>query len=190
MTSAHWEYRCWPDDTAPFRPLLDTEFRPAGTETRTDTYFLLPGRDDLMPKLRGDTRFEVKQRLAQRAGLDCWSLALSAGLPIQPEVVRRLEAWFPALWATASGFATARDLASALAGETIMLRVAKTRELYEADGLRGEFTMARTREQSAMTVAFESREEAPLREILSRLDLACLPNLTNADALRRPSLLG
>jgi len=190
MTPARWEYRCWPADTAPFRDVLDTAFRPAGTETRTDTYFLLPGRDDLMPKLRGDAHFEVKQRLAQRAGLDCWSLALSAGLPIEPDVVRRLETWFPALGATASGFATARDLASALAGETIMRRVAKTRELYETDGLRGELTGARTRERGAATVAFESEEEAPLREILSRLDLARLPNLTYADALRRPGLLG
>jgi len=74
--------------------------------------------------------------------------------------------------------------------ETIMRRVAKTRELYETDGLRGELTGARTRERGAATVAFESEEEAPLREILSRLDLARLPNLTYADALRRPGLLG
>lgn len=143
------------------------DWEPLPEESRTDLYLLPPGRPDLLPKLRGGERFEIKQLLEVREGLERWELSLSDPLPL---------------------CRTARERARELLGEAlpngeldppvlahlgwIALRVDKARRRWRRDRTTVEVTDT----SLGLTVAAEEPDRRTLLGVVRLLDLCDLAN--------------
>lgn len=133
-------------------------------ETRVDIYILRQGRGDLLPKLRGRKRMQVKRLLGHAGPLHLWDMVLDrTGSAGSNELWKRLLPGIPVEEGPASICA-----ATERHPDYRLVEVAKERRLYRLGQVRGEITIARTGSLAFRTVAFESREAAPLLALLER----------------------
>jgi hypothetical protein len=190
MTDQRWEFRCWPRTLLGYDRDLRAKYAFAGAETRTDRYFLVPGRRNVMPKLRGGERLEVKVQRRVRRSLQLWEMVLSAGFPLHKEDMAilslHLSGQVPSLSAGASPQAVSAELAYA----TEVFDVQKQRILYDRAGLTAELCIAASGARWACSLAFECEEAGPVVAELERIGLQGFPNLSYADALQDPDILG
>lgn len=190
MTEQRWEFRCWPRTLLGYDRDLHAEYAFAGAETRTDRYFLVSGRSNVMPKLRGGERLEVKvQRRVQR-DLQLWEMVLSAGFPLPEEDMSllrlHLSGQVPSLRTGTSPQAVSAELGSA----TEVFDVQKQRILYDRAGLTAELCIAASGARWACSLCFECEEAGPIVSELERIGLQAFPNLSYAAALQDPDILG
>ena len=172
-----------------FRSRIEADYRRGETETRTDTYFLFPGRRDIMPKLRAGSRFEIKSLARQCGPLEAWQLDLSAPFPLRPEDLATARRVFRAAGALAPPIWSPDALRGALAPFSEIRVVDKARQLYWRGCLRAEITFVHAQSLSAWTLAFECEERDRLLDACDSLGLTDLSNLSYAQALRRKGLL-
>ena len=167
-----WEVRRWPTRAgaeALARRLADreSEWERLPDEWRTDTYLLPPDRPDLLPKLRGGERFEVKRRLEVRDGLELWDMPLSEPWPPSRTVRERAAELLGRALPTGEPDRAALDWL----GWTVA-PVDKARRRWSHEGTTVEVTETTL----GWTVAFEEPGHDTLLARLARLDLPTMPN--------------
>ncbi len=172
---ARWEFRCWPpaDILAAVAARVDAagEWHPLPDERRTDTYLLPPGRPDLMPKLRGGERFEIKRRLEVRDGLELWEMALSEDWPLGPEAGERAaERLAP--------FHLPPDLESGSVGtgDWRIVALDKARRRWRDERGTVEVTRVTAPQVDRFAVAFEGARPQDARTVIEALGLASQRN--------------
>ena len=177
-SGARWEFRCWPPAELATRiaAQLDSaaDWQRLPDERRTDTYLLPPGRPDLMPKLRGGERFEIKRRLEVRDRLQLWEMALSEDWLLDGDARRRATALFGN---DASVFATGTDALAAL--DWTVGRIEKKRRRWERDRTTVEVTDTTL----GWCLAWEGQDRCALLASINRLGLASLSNRSYRAAL-------
>lgn len=169
--TARWEFRCWPPAALAhdIAALLDAagDWQDLPHERRTDTYLLPPNRPDLLPKLRGGKRFEIKRRLEVRDALERWTMPLSEPLPLHPAAGERATK----LLGEARPIGELDPAALAHLG-WIVARVDKARRRWNCDGTTVEVTET----SLGWTVAAEEPDRRTLLSLIRLLHLCDLAN--------------
>jgi len=78
-----FQWRTFKPDTQELREKIQAEFEPVKSETRTEKYFLLPGRRNVVPRMIDDKTFEVQSRLNDNEPIEHWERSISTSFPIK-----------------------------------------------------------------------------------------------------------
>ena len=180
MNEDRWERRAFlggPSEPARRLAALGT---PLGDAYRTDTY-LLTGDADLLPKLRGTARLEVKRRVEVRGGLERWVVETAAAFPLAASDVAALLPGAPEA-ALTSPEALLRHAADA---HLLVLPVRKHRRRFTLGGAEAEATGVIAGGRVAETVGIEAASYEEAEAAARTLGLLDLPNASYGDWLRR-----
>lgn len=177
MDDARWEYRIWPEDTEPYASRISARAgsQPAA-EARTDTY-LLTADENLLAKIRGGERFEIKELLETRRGCERWMLAVSTPFPVG---ARHLEQ----LLGDARDMPTAKALIEAAQETLQIVSVRKDRLLFSIGTTRAEITRVSLSGRSAISVALEAPDADSCARFAEELGLAESENIDYGSMLR------
>lgn len=183
--TARWEFRCWPSFDEAARQTARLDDAPGWTrevdEHRTDTYLLASDRPELLPKLRGGDRLEVKRRLEVRGTLERWEMALSEPLPLDRTGSDRAEALLGSPLPLGKG-----DHQALARSGWLVTPVTKARRRWKRDGT----TVEVTRSNLGWTVAAEERNHGTLLAVVDGLGLSGLPNVDYGTRLHREAESG
>lgn len=176
-----WEFRVWlPPDVAD-NPLAD--WHETGEDIRTDCYLLVPDRSDLIAKLRGSERFDIKQRVDLKPPFERWSVALSSAFPLSADACAKAGALLVSDQAALSehdGKSVAGLVAALKAArpEIELRTVAKVRHRFEKSDLMAEWTTVTVEETGvrAITLAFEAVDLEALAAMVDRLGMTNTQN--------------
>ena len=172
---AAYEYRVFAPALARQRALLDRTGSFQSEETRTDTYFAVPGRSDASLKVR-DGRLDLKLLRGKEGTLELWERAGQADFPVERV---RLEGAFLepagiALMLPGGAIGHEKLLSLARADRDIhIVEATKTRRLYLLEDARVEFT--------EVTMAGKRRESAAVEDHCARAALRAVALLGIAD---------
>ena len=143
------------------------DWRSLAEEHRVDVYLLPPHAPDLLPKVRGGRRFEIKHRREVRDGLEQWEMPVSEPTPLDRRTRDKA--------AELLGRALPADLAHLAPFERdgwTTARVAKTRRRW----CRDETTVEVTWTSLGWTIAAEEPDHGTLLRLARSLRLHALPN--------------
>ncbi len=178
-----WEFRCWPCDVSPLWAQIEREYVRHDEERRTDTYFLSSARKDLMPKLRGGDRFEIKQLMETRDALEKWSLPISVPSPLVKADAERIAVFFKDISAERLTGCGGEQLEVLFGSICHTHRVEKHRALFTLGDLQAELTAARAHGSIAFSVGFECEDAETLHTEHHRLGLSAFENIAYFEAL-------
>ncbi|WP_018698294.1 hypothetical protein [Amorphus coralli] len=178
-----WEFRTW---FAPGEPIGGPfeGWTAKDTTQRTDVYLILPGAHGLLPKLRGNTRLDVKQRIALDDPLQQWRVAFGADFPLADDDLDEALGLLarpglrPAADAGLDGerfLAALREHVPGLLERT----VTKRRTSFVRDVVIGERTAVEVAEDGshAVSIALESTDPDALRTAMTVSGLEDRPNV-------------
>ena len=138
-----YEFRVFGDTLAAEQETLCRSATVAGAEeSRTDSYFVVPGRADASLKLRGG-KFDLKVLREREDGLELWEPAAEAGFPIAPRTLRGDFLGPAGVHIDLPDRPVDRDLLLALgraAPAICIVPVEKHRRRYCVNGVAAEFT--------------------------------------------------
>ncbi|WP_420606288.1 hypothetical protein [Novosphingopyxis sp.] len=138
-----------------------------GTETRTDIYLLRPVRPDLLSKLRGNKRLQVKRLLAWAGPLQYWGMPLDHAWSGTDPVMTHLLPGLPIDRGPEQLLDTANHH-----NDYRVITVAKKRRLFQLGDVRAEITTVRAGDRSFQTIGFEADQAAALIAMLVRYKIA------------------
>lgn len=195
-TSGKWgrlyEYRAWPEEVEAMGLAISGSFRPVQTEQRTDDYLLpvKPSGGSYLPKIRGGRKFEVKQCLGTRSGIEIWRRVVSQKFPLDPGLRALLASIYPGIVIPRRALETPGRLVLALAPHAFLCRVRKSRQLYRKGPCKGEVTRIEAFGTPAVTIALECSKPGPVLELLDQVPNPELPNVNYGEWLRHQLRLG
>lgn len=187
--ACRFEYRVWPGRPHPAVARLQSGWRPAGAERRSDVYLVTASSDRVVVKLRHGLRLEVKRRGEDDGPLQRWTPELSRRFPLaaadlgRVTEALRLRRRLPG----EAALSPAHLLAELeVRGAPVTARaVGKSRLLFGSEACRAEICRVSLGDWTATTVALEGRERAAVAEAVAALGLAVLPNRSYGEALIR-----
>ena len=183
-----YEFRCWPCTEqleAIERHFADWQEDEA--ESRTDIYLIRLRQHGFLPKLRGGSRLEVKQRFAAAGRIELWGMAASSWFPLDEPVrnwLVRDVGFAPCaakLWSeTAHAFRCQMSIEPGWQA----LDVHKQRRLFSKGQLRAEITRVDCAGRQVDTAGFETQDLSGLRAEIDAAPFAGLANRNYGDFLR------
>ena len=172
MDDERWEHRAWFGGPAEPPARLAREGEEVGAEYRTDTY-LLTDDGDLLAKLRGGARYEVKRRTASCDGLERWVMTSSLQFPLGADDAAPV---LPDAPASALADAGALAAYAATVSTLTVASVRKHRRRYRLGAAEAEITAVQANRVVAETVGIEAAAFADARAAAERLGTIDLPN--------------
>jgi len=177
MTSSiTYEYRIWPSDILSVIMLMRAHMDTRHVEERIDTYFVGSGNEWLLPKIRGENRFEIKALVGHDEDGEIWRRALSEPFPLRRPTVEKLSCLFGPLEDDSKTIRTCWGLHHALPAHVTAIPVKKRRFLLGTDDCRGELTEVTVDRKPFVTAAIECDDAETFRDMVSRLALTRWPN--------------
>ncbi|MEW5423891.1 hypothetical protein [Amorphus sp. 3PC139-8] len=180
-SSDRWEFRVWLPPDVVDNPLAG--WQETGEDNRTDRYLLLPERPDLLTKLRGGERFEIKRRVDRKPPFERWSVAVSAAFPLGPEICAAVGSLLMPQHTALSDTdgQTVTNLLTALTTAQAAFEtrsVTKVRHRFQAGDVMGEWTSVTVEETGirATTLAFETADLDALTAAVDGLRISNVPN--------------
>ena len=185
-----YEYRVWNSSVTLTHQELEASFGPGRQETRTDVY--LPPIQNYLPKFRGQSRLELKERLDKIDGIEIWKRSVSSGFPVSELDLKHFQPCVPELTLSAETFREA-EIALAYFRERLELfPIKKHRTLYEID-IRGkiaaeiELTAITVNNKKHQTLAIECSDHQGALNLISELDLRREENISYASWIKKQS---
>ncbi|MDM7956080.1 hypothetical protein [Blastomonas sp.] len=178
--SSRYEFRCWPDATSRAPP-LQTPLGLTVPDRRTDVYCVVPGRTDVLCKLRGGERLQIKTLLSRTLRVECWDMALDSCFPLGDDARNKAS-----LLLDIPPDAIAPDSAAAFmqrleqAGELRIIAMHKARRQSTIHDIKLEATLARVEQAIRWTIALEGPDADALNARVRNLGLDGLPNRSYA----------
>ena len=186
-SDSRFEFRIWTNacHAQGLARRLEVECHPK-VEARRDIYFLIDGEPDLLAKLRGERRLEIKQLCAKIEPFQQWATALHCDPPYRPSDIST----FNRLTGLTLASTKARqpqqvEEGAALAPACRLVTIDKTRRLWTLQNVQCEVTEAALADRRGWSVAFEGDDLPTLRRLAWDLDILEYANVHYGVWLRR-----
>ncbi|CAM3845285.1 hypothetical protein [Litorimonas haliclonae] len=185
-----YEYRVWDSSVTLTQDELEASFGQGRHETRTDVY--LPPLRDCLPKFRGQSRLELKERLDKVDGIEIWKRSVSSGFPISDLDLKHFQPCVPQLTLSTETFREAENALGYFRERLELLPIKKSRTLYGID-IRGkiaaeiELTAVSINGKNYQTLAIECSDHQSALNLASELDLRREENISYADWIKKLS---
>jgi|GEM_PF-6806957 len=183
-----YEYRVWDSSASLSQADLEATFGKGRHETRTDTY--LPPLQNYLPKLRGQTRLELKEKIDKIDGVEVWERSVSADFPVSQPELEQFARCTPNLEYPTEVFQDADSALAYIRDRLATISIEKNRTLYELD-IRGklaaeiELSTVSFKNESHLTLAIECSDLQSALNLASELDLRRSENMSYADWIRK-----
>jgi hypothetical protein len=147
-------------------------------DSRTDIYALMQHQPDLLVKLRGGKRFQIKRRLARTGLLERWDMPFDAPLPLGGKDYNEINRHIGSQLQGADGQDKSRLLLALAYHGTRLFRLTKYRRQTRRHGVRIELTLVATGAGAVGTsIALEGSTAAPMLTAIMQLGVSAMANI-------------
>ena len=171
-----FEYRAWPDHTEAFSAAIREQFTLHKQEERTDQYFLATDDPEVLPKIRGGNRLEIKVKVGETGSIARWRRQFSQKFPLDDRSLDEVNRAFPRVVLSTRDLKSPERLCRALHQSYIECALAKRRLLFRTAHCSAEITDVTVHGRTAVTIALEGESAAPVETFLSLMGSPLLPN--------------
>lgn len=170
-TNCRYEWRDFWSDSQDSADQIRERFDFDREESRTDRFFLLPGRPDRITKLNHDNTFEIRTRMDEEGPLELWETTVKSKLPMRRTLARRIASIIPRFSGPVIGSLTTDELTDSLSKKSRFFEVERKREIFRRGDVTARISRMQVDGTHALSIAFESLTAEPLLAELKALGL-------------------
>lgn len=178
-----FQWRTFKPDTQELREKIQAEFEPVKSETRTEKYFLLPGRRNVVPRMIDDKTFEVQSRLNDNEPIEHWERSISTSFPIKRTTSASIGTAVPRFRGSLNSVATPDSLTESLQRKSKYFETTKSREIFKKGKITAEISEFEIDGVMQYSIAIQSAEKQPIMELMEAYGLKPADNINTADYL-------
>lgn len=166
-----YQWRDFPSAPEEIIEKIEARFESKKKETRTDRYFLVPGRSNVMPRLVDDERFELRTLLDGSDPVELWERTVTADFPLQRTKSAMIGQAVPRFRGALSSVATPETLTEALSKKSKLREVTKERHVLTHNDVTAEISYVEVDGEKSVSIALQSADEVQLKLELRTLGL-------------------
>jgi len=168
----HYEWQCWPDEIDALEEKIQARYAFTSEDTRTDKYFMVPGRVDQIPQLHNDETFEIRTLVGRDGPLELWESSIEATFPLKRTQSARIASKIPRFSGSFSSVATPESLTESLKRKSKYFELSKTCRHYAKGEVKAQINHVETEEgQTSVCVALMCEDSETLLAEVAALGL-------------------
>jgi len=148
--------------------IIEADFDLADEETRSDKYFIVPGRINMITRMRNDEMLEIRSMISTDGPLEQWERSIQTTFPLKRTTSSMIGTYIPRFRGSCSSVADASSLADALSKKSKYYETELKRRLYEEDDLRVEISTITFEKTDYISVAVSSKSSDNVLKALKR----------------------
>ena len=183
FTERFFQWRTFKPDTEDLRAKIESDFEQLKTETRSEKYFLIPGRRNVMPRMIDDTRFEVRSLVNDNEPLELWERSISTNFPLKRTTSATIGSAIPRFRGSLNSVMTPDSLCESLQRKSKYFETTKSRQVYKKDGMKAEISEIVVDGQTQYSIALQSKDKDAILELIKAFGFKPADNTNIADHL-------
>lgn len=183
LAERFFQWRTFKSDTQELREKIENDFQSVKSETRTEKYFLIPGRRNVMPRMIDDERFEVRSKLNDNEPIELWERSVSTSFPMKRTTSATIGSAIPRFRGSLNSVATADSLCESLQRKSKYFEAVKSREVFKKGKVTAEISEIEIDGEVQYSIAIQSSEKKPIMDIIEAYGLKSADNMNIADHL-------
>ena len=183
LAERFFQWRTFKSDTQELREKIEADFEPVKSETRTEKYFLLPGRRNVIPRMIDDKTFEVQSKLNDNEPIEHWERSISTSFPMKRTTSASIGTAVPRFRGSLNSVATPDSLTESLQRKSKYFETTKSREIFKKGKITAEISEFEIDGVMQYSIAIQSTEKQPIMELMKAYGLKPADNINTADYL-------
>ena len=183
LTERFFQWRTFKPDTQELREKIQADFESVKTETRSEKYFLIPGRRNVMPRIINDETFEVRSKINDNEPLELWERSISTSFPLKRTTSATIGSAIPRFRGSLNSVMTADTLSESLQRKSKYFEATKSREVLTNGKVTAEISEIEVDGQMQYSIALQSEDKEAMLNILKAYGLKPADNTNIADHL-------
>lgn len=183
FTERFFQWRTFKPDTQELRAKIEADFEQVKTETRSEKYFLIPGRRNVMPRMIDDTRFEVRSLVNDNEPLELWERSISTNFPLKRTTSATIGSAIPRFRGSLNSVMTPDSLCESLQRKSKYFETTKSRQVYKKDSIKAEISEIVVDGQTQYSIALQSKDKDAILELIKAFGFKPADNTNIADHL-------
>ncbi len=183
LAERFFQWRTFKSDTQELREKIENDFQSVKSETRTEKYFLIPGRRNVMPRMIDDERFEIRSKLNDNEPIELWERSISTSFPMKRTTSATIGSAIPRFRGSLNSVATADSLCESLQRKSKYFEAVKSREVFKKGKVTAEISEIEIDGEVQYSIAIQSSEKKPIMDIIEAYGLKSADNMNIADHL-------
>lgn len=183
FTERFFQWRTFKPDTEELRAKIESDFEQVKTETRSEKYFLIPGRRNVMPRMIDDTRFEVRSLVNDNEPLELWERSISTNFPLKRTTSATIGSAIPRFRGSLNSVMTPDSLCESLQRKSKYFETTKSRQVYKKDSIKAEISEIVVDGQTQYSIALQSKDKDAILDLIKAFGFKPADNTNIADHL-------
>ncbi|WP_156811887.1 hypothetical protein [Robiginitomaculum antarcticum] len=171
-----FQWRGFRDEAGKAIKTIRKDFELIQTETRKDTYFILPGRRDMITRLGEDETITVRRRMVEDGDFEQWETAVETTIPMKRSTAARIGRHLPVFNAPCVSAENGHDLCESLSKKSKSYTVNATRKHYVKGDVEAVISRVKIDGEKKITIALTSPDREALQEMVRELGLNSAAN--------------
>ncbi len=163
-----FQWRNFFDERPEVLDVIEAEFDLAEEETRSDKYFIVPGRSNMVTRLRNDEVLEIRSMVSADGPLEQWERSIQTTFPLKRTTSSMIGTYIPRFRGSCSSVADAESLTDSLSKKSKYYETELKRRIFEEDELRVEVSTITFAETDFISVAVTSNSAEKVLSALKR----------------------
>ncbi|WP_026940803.1 hypothetical protein [Hellea balneolensis] len=183
LAERFFQWRTFKSDTQDLREKIESDFKSVKSETRTEKYFLIPGRRNVMPRMIDDELFEVRSKLNDNEPVELWERSISTSFPMKRTTSATIGSAIPRFRGSLNSVATPDSLCESLQRKSKYFEAKKSREVFKKGKVTAEISEIEIDGEIQYSIAIQSTEKKPIMDLIEAYGLKSADNTNIADHL-------
>ena len=163
-----YQWRNFFEERPEILDVIEAEFDLTEEETRSDKYFIVPGRINMITRMRNDEMLEIRSMISTDGPLEQWERSIQTAFPLKRTTSSMIGTYIPRFRGSCSSVADAGSLADALSKKSKYYETKLKRRLFEEDDMRVEVSTITFEETDYISVAITSKSSDVVLNALKR----------------------
>jgi len=178
-----FQWRTFQSDTQELREKIEADFESVKSETRSEKYFLIPGRRNVMPRIINNETFEIRSRINDNEPIELWERSISTTFPMKRTTSATIGSALPRFRGVLNSVATADSLTESLQRKSKYFEAIKSRQVFKKGNVTAEIAEIKIDGETQYSIALQSTEKEPILDLIKAYGLQIADNTNIADHL-------
>ena len=182
-----YQWRTFSADTQELRDRIIADFEAAGSETRNEKYFLIPGRRNVLPRMIDNTIFEIRSLvndptlLNDNEPVELWERSIRTTFPMKRTTSATIGSAIPRFRGSLNSVATADSLSESLQRKSKYFEAVKSRDIYKSGTVTAKISEITIDGEVQHSVALQSPDKQAIMDMIKSYGLKSTGNTNIAD---------
>ncbi len=168
---SYYQWQNFYDEAPQAEEMITRSYSNEASETRSDKYFLLPGRKNTITRMIDDKAIDVRRMIGTHGPLEQWEASVKTRFPIRRSFAAMIGQYVPRLRPSLSSVSDAEDVTEKWSRKSKLFDTVKKRRVFNRGSVQAVLSDVEIDGTRHRSIALTSRRPETLLAEIKRLGL-------------------